>query len=398
MKKWMLAAGLLAVLVGCNMSSVPEARDEAYKRWDHTRAKMLYGVAEEQLKVGQLDQARNKAQEALSLDADYIEARTLLAKVYIEQGHYIMAIAELRKVIENKADLAEAWYLLGVAQEKEGRLTEALASYRRAHALDDSHLAAVIAAAEVMVAMGRIKDAQFYLEGYTHLAGDEVGMYELAARLAMIRRQYDKAAKYYQQALDVDYKNLRYRERMGRAQYFAGQHAQARETFVALLASKQYAAPAWMYTMLGDCYMVENRPFEAQRVYRQASQRSPSAPGVWVNLAKVALSINQPTQAVIAADQALQRDENCLDATLVLGYALLRQMQVSRAIGVLTQATAVHPASGMLQCVLGQAHAAAGDYALAVQCYAKAAKLEPKSTLARELLAGADVKELSKID
>ncbi|MCK4601864.1 MAG: tetratricopeptide repeat protein [Phycisphaerae bacterium] len=397
MKKSITLVIILAAVAGCG-NSVPEARQEAYKRWYHARARMLYGVAVEHFKVGQLGRASNRAQEALTLEADYHEARLLLGKVYIEQGHYAAAAEQLDKVRQDKPTCDEVHYLLAVAQEKQGRLEEALANYRRAYALDNRNIAPVMAAAEVLVALRRTREAQLYIESYIVNAGEEPGMYEIAGRLAMMQRQYDKAADYYEQALDLDCRNVRYREALARSQVFAGRDDKAVRTFVDLLAQKDYTPRAWVYTMLGDCYMSLGRPRDAKKVYQQASKLRPASPGIWTSIAKAALAVGDAPRAILSARQALQLDAGSLDATLVLGYALLRNRQVTRAVSVLNQATALHPQNGMLRCVMGLAYAAAGNNNRARQCYGHALRIEPENQLARELLNGSGAKELSKLD
>jgi len=391
----MIIATTLGAVAGCQ-ANVPEARQEAYKRWYQTRAQMLYGVAVEHFKVGQLDLARNKATEALALDEEHFEARMLLGKVLIEQGHHKLAIAELNKARDAKPKLTRVCYLLGVAQEKDGRFAEALESYRRAYALDNTNVAAVLAAAEVLVLMGRVREAQLYAESYLSLASEEPGLYELAGRLAMMSRQYEKAVEYYQMLCDLAYKNVRYKEALGRAQYFAGKFDRAMETFTALLGTSGYSGPAWLHTMLGDCYLATGRCSEARDSYYKATQLTPSDAGVWANLAKAALTLGDNHRAILSARQSLQLTPNSLDATLVLGYAMLRTGQVARVVSLLTQATAAHPENVALRCLLGRAHAAAGNEAEAMRCYGAALKFDPSNRLARELLAGAGQKKLSK--
>lgn len=398
MKKVIVAAIVLAALAGCNTKSVPEAKKEAYHRWYNTRAKMLCSVAGEHLKVGQLKKARNRATEALSLNKNLHEARTLLAKVYIEQGEYDAAIVELTTVREATPTSSRVHYLLGVALEKRGKFEEALQRYRHAYALDDSSISPVLAAAEVLVAMSRIHEAQLYIESYMVKAYEEPGMYEIAGRLAMMQKQYDKAGEYYEQASDLNCRNVRYREALGRARFFSGKYRKALAVFEGLQEEKEYVAQAWLHAMQGDCYMALGRLRDARTSYQQASRLDKNSPGTWASLAKVALAMNDAPRAILSARQALQLDGRSLDATIVLGYALLKNRQVTRAVSVLTQATSIHPDSSIIYCVLGMAHAQDGDDELAGKCYSRALNIEPDNQLAQALSGGRGVAKLSKRD
>lgn len=388
MKRLIVMAMVLGGLAGCNLKSVPEARKEAYSRWYGARARILYGVALEHFKVGQLDKARVKASEALALDEDFVEGRLLLAKIYIEQGDHSLAIRGLTRVNKDVPESAEVLYLLGVAQEKAGRLDEALTSYRRSQALDGSDLEAVKAAAEVLAAQGRTYEAQVYVETYLSPGCNDPGLYELAGRLAVMRKDYPRAASHYQEALDLDHKNTRYAEALVEARFFARQYPQAMEGLNGLVQSPDYEPGDWVFTMLGDCYMAMGRSSRAHDAYQRATEISPSNSGVWSNLTKAALAMKDLPRAVLSARHAHTLDSACLEATILLGYALLRDGQVSPSLDVLKQGAVRHPDSPELRCVLGRAHAADGNKAEAMRCYAAALRIDPTNVLARELLDG----------
>ncbi len=400
MNKWMLTILVVAIFSGgCqSLRPLPEAKKEAYDRWHQTRAQMLCNVAGEHLKVGQLPEAMDKARQAVALDPNLTAARTILAKVYIERGLYDEAVGELETIARTCPNTPEVHYLLGVAQEKAGRLPEALVCYNRAAALDAEHLDAVKAAAEVHVAMGNPRMAMLLVESRVRAATDDPGMFELAGRIALMNDEPAQAAKYFQQARDLDFRNVRYHENLAQAQHQAGQHEAAAETLRELMTHKDYKAPAWLYAMLGDSYLSAGQNDKARDAYWQASELDPASPGIWVKIAKAALATGDMSRAVLASQHAMQLQPDGLEAVLVLGYALLRDGQTARSIRVLTQASAAHPESGMLLCLLGRAHAQAGDEAQAMRCYAGAVKLDPQDVVARALLAGEGVRKLTKTE
>lgn len=396
-KRWIAIALAALCLAGCQ-TSVPEATQEAYERWDEARAKVLYGVAREHLSVGQLDQARRKAVAALALKEDYHLARTLLAKVYIEQGHYGAAIGQLKQVLDARPKAAGVYYLVGVAQEKAGLLAEALASYRRCQTIEAvvtagmpvmtaQGLSAVTAATEVLVQMRQLRQAQLYVESYLPHGESSPGMYELAGRIAMMQEDYPRAARFYQQACDLDPKNRRYREALAACEFHSGHWAAALEALENLGESDGYTVPVWVHTMIGDCLMAVGRAYEARDAYFAASELRPADAGVWTNLAKAALAIDDTPRAILSSGHALKLDPGRLDASLLLGYALLKDAQHRRAVAVLTQAARSHPRSGTLRCLLGRAYEVEGDGAEAVRWYAAALRVEPENQLAKELLA-----------
>jgi len=71
--------------------------------------------------------------KAIAVDANHVEARTLLGYVELEvRGDVNAALREYRKVIELKPDRAEAYSNLAVAQKRQGELDSAIASLNKA--------------------------------------------------------------------------------------------------------------------------------------------------------------------------------------------------------------------------------------------------------------------------
>ena len=390
MRRFIVVAIVVVVVLGitgCDklMPTVSEAKVQAAERWNATRAEMVYAVALEQFKSGQLDTAAREANKALSMNEKCLPARILLAKVEIVKGRYAAARKQLTTVLEQAPQSAEAFYLLGIAQEKSGSLPEALASYRRAYELDESNLAPISAAAEVLVRMGRVREAQLYVDSYAPKAEDEVSLLELGGRLSMMTKEYAKAAAYYQRALDGDVRNPYYRESFGRALFLAGRYAEAVDALEPLMQGECKGSP-WAYATLGDCYLALSKPALACEAYTEAERRLEPSAGMRANLAKAILAKGDVPRAIYTAKRALAMDRQCLEATLVLAYALLQDGQATEAIRYLAEAAGIHKDDSMVWCLLGKAYAANGDNEKAVKCYGAALQADPDSKVARELL------------
>ncbi|MBN1942589.1 MAG: tetratricopeptide repeat protein [Phycisphaerae bacterium] len=391
-----MVMGLLFLAAGCQQPSVKEAKKEVYGKWSVSRANVLYSLARDHLAGGHVDKACSNAEEGLSLDPESKDLRFLLARIYIEKGYYSRSIGLLQLLVQQEQQdtqdkhpglLAEMYYLLGAAQEKEGRLEEALASYNRSAELDRSTIAPILAATEVLVAMGNVEKAQDFLACQTGRYAPEPAAAELAGRLAMMRKQYVRAAKQFQLACDLDSENKRYPELLASAQYAAGEYAQAGETLNRLLRRKGYKGPAWVYTLLGDCMMARNRYEPAEKAYQKACLARPEEPAAWTRLAKAALAMNHLTKAIRSAHQARSLDANHLDAAILLGYSLLRVDKPDKAVEVLLDAAKAHPNDEIVLCLLGRAYGKMGRDDLAKQFYEAAGRIRPDSPLLEGLLA-----------
>lgn len=396
MKRYAIIPLVLAALVGCENKSGEELRLEAHRRWRVTRAGVLCGIAEEHLKVGQLEAAVAKAEQAVELDEDSSKAQLLLGRAHIEMGNYGAAVTSLNGLLAREPKLAAAFFFLGVAQEKSSHPADALESYRAAFQLDQSSLAPVVAIAEVLVSLGRIREAQLHIESYLPRADNTPAMFEVAGRLATMGGEPDRAVGYYQQASDLDPKNVRYREMLAKAHFSAGQYSEALTILQALTRREGVTCPAWMYTLLGDCYLEARRPLRACEAFWKASELSPDDAGCWANLAKAYLLVGDVKRAVAAGEHALGLQHDHTEAAMVLGYARLQSGQGAKVVELLKRAAAAHPENGTLRCLLGQVYAAAGNRAAAARCYAEVLRREPDNELARRLLSMPDGKERSQ--
>ncbi len=223
-------------------------------------------------------------------------------------------------------------------------------------------------------------------------------MFELAGRLAMMQDQFDRAAKYYEQAQDLDYDNIRYAESVGRAQFFSNRYADARDTFKSLTKRDDYDTPAWVWTMLGDSSLALGHLGYARDAYQRACELQPDNPGGWLNQAKVALALRDEVRAILSAQRSLQLDPHQQAAALVLGFALIRNDQANKAIWLLDKYTKMHPKEANLHCLRGKAYASTGKTDIAIECYQQALNVEPGNLLAQELLAAESSQSLSKLN
>lgn len=386
---------LLAVFtVGCNHPTITESKQEAYSEWANSRAKIYHTLASDLYKNGQLVKARKRAIEAIAIDDTIPELRLLLGKIYIEEGNYPGAVAELGIATEQMSESSEAFYYLGVARERNSQTEEAITSYNRSFELNRNNIAPVEALTEVLVSLGEVSQGQMYLEKHMNHEDAQPGTYELAGRIAMMLKQYDKAVAYFQQACDTDTKNHRYPEFLGEAWFRNRDFRAAARVFENILKKKNYTPSAWVYEMQGDCYTALQKNKQAEVSYREACKLRKDNAETWVKLAKSALLQTKTTSAIHAAQQALRVEVTNLEATMVLAYSMVLNGNFSTAIAVLEKALTVHSEDPMLTCLLGKAYAQSGNKDKARELFASAMRVEPQNIVARELFLRSDDRTL----
>lgn len=382
----MLVFFVAGFVAGCGQPTMDESKDEAFAEWRDSRVGMLLTIAEENHTYGQLEDARKRLLEILSIDAENTPARLLLARISLELNDPKNALEYLEELRMQNGESGELCYLLGVANEGLGKYPAALEEFHRSFELYPNSLDAVEAAAESLVAMGRVREAQEYLEAHMDKAPNDAGTFELAGRLAMILREYPKAAGYFHRAGDFDGKNQRYPEMLARAEFLAGQMSRAVAVLEEILSEKNYHSPVWVHLMLGDCHIAMGNGEKAENAYKSAAKICPEKPEIWANVAKAALIQQQFNRAVRFAEKALTLDSDNSNAAIVLGYTLIRQKQFAKAIEVLEPACRRNPKDTTLRCLLGQGYAAQGNNDQARRQYALGFRSDPTNSIARELL------------
>ena len=379
----------VAVIGGCEEPGIRRA--EAYERYHQTRSLMIYGVASECFKVGDLDKAYANTVQAIGLDEDFVPARVLLAKVLLERGRYTRALKELEKAEKLAAESPEVAFLKGVAFEKLRQFPEALKCYQKARVLDEENAHYVTASAEVLVSMGKSRSALELLK--TRLLRDDGDqtVLVLAGELAILVGDPAEAAEFFQRCLDGDPKNLTVREELAKAHFFAGNYAEALIVLERLAAHPLYRDKVvWVRIMMGNSYLALKRPRQARDAYRTATVIEPKEARAWSSLAKATMALGDLNGTVRAARRALDLGGECLEATTLLGYALLRQGRAAEAKRLLAGAVSIYPKDPVLLCTLGRCYEALGRNDQAVACYENVLQSHPDNRLARALVGKHD--------
>jgi tetratricopeptide (TPR) repeat protein len=86
-------------------------------------------------RLGRVDEARRAIESALALDPAAPPALSEAAQLAALAGHWPAARRHLRRLLERRDRDAEAWFNLGLAEERLTRFPEAIAAYERALAL-----------------------------------------------------------------------------------------------------------------------------------------------------------------------------------------------------------------------------------------------------------------------
>lgn len=275
--------------------------------FDRANADALRNLALALRGLGELEQAEHVAREALAVDPDFAAAHTTLGQVLLERGKREEAIEENARATALQPNSAEAWRTLAAALHTAGRSREAADALDKAIAL-------------------RPQSAEAHaFQGAVHQAlGDD-----------------ERAKRSFQRAIEIapDYEEAHFA--LNQLLWTRGDTQRFLESYKAAEAAKPEAMSircAHAHTL-----MLVDRYEDAERVLREAAQRSPNDTRVMALLGDVLSQRGQHAEATRLLEQVQQKTTA---QSLKIGYAraLLRAGEYREA---LTQLSA---------CDLGQLH------------------------------------------
>lgn len=197
------------------------------------------------------------------------------------------AIEELKAILADHPEVAEAHMLLGLAYRAQGSpevMSEAIGELRQAIALKPSLLLARLALARVYLDLSRHTRAREELEEALELAP---GRPELLSLLGEVERQLGDAKRSVElnrQALDADGTFVQARYYLGLALLDLQQAPDAiRELETVVQAG---SVPPEAYVALGTAYLMANRLDEGLKALQEAARLDPARPETHVQLAR----------------------------------------------------------------------------------------------------------------
>lgn len=286
-----------------------------------------------------------------------------------KQGRLSDAIAEFRKASELAPQLPAAFVNLGAAYLQNHQTREAIDPLRRAVGLNPELVGAQQMLGVALLSQGYASEAIPYLEKAG--AVDALGIAELKAG------KLPEAVTHLQAALKSRPGDADLLYYLGRASGLLSKGA-----FDALEA--EGASSARAHQALGENYAALKRTSEAEAEYKQALQAKPDTPGLHMELGQLYTASAQWAKAEeqFRAESVLQPGD--AEAAYDLGQALLQQGRIPDARAELERAQTLRPGMPEVLYLLGKAASQAGDATAAEQAWRQLLGQEATGALAAQ--------------
>lgn len=323
---------------------------------------------------------------------------------------------ELLKPIKPRSDAEqdrlEALSLFSAARllEEQDRFAEALQLYQRALRYDPTAVTVARAIVPLAVRLDRHAEAVRYALKVVQMADTDPMVLRRLGVYLTERGEWDQAVAMYEKAVAIRKKakktgaDLLLEMEMARLYHLADKYDKAAASFSLVLEAladpKKYAIddelkkillgePGPTYNLIGECFLLANRPSEAVKAFEKAQELAPNKGLLNYNLARVDAKTGKPDQALMHLQVAF--DER-LSSEGLAPYRLLAEVLGSlnkkdELVGRLEKLHASDPANVPVGYFLAEQYEAAGQLDKAEPLFRELVKTTPTATGYRKLLS-----------
>jgi Flp pilus assembly protein TadD len=272
------------------------------------RARCFTRRAGKLLRLGRAERAERDIAEALGLAPGNADASALAAVIRVVKNDKAGALELAQRAVSQDGRSVPALLALSYAQQAHFRLEEALESGSRAAALEPANSVAQARRAELLLSVGRIRDAEAAASAAVQASPADSRARTVLGFAQLARLDTRRAREQLAQAAVLDASDPLPRLGLGLAAIKDGRLAQGRsEIEIAVALDPQNAL---LRSYLGKAYSDELRDDLAGIQLERAKQMDPRDPTPWFYNAIRLQALNRPGEALQELQQSIERNDN----------------------------------------------------------------------------------------
>jgi tetratricopeptide (TPR) repeat protein len=328
-------------------------------------------------------------------------------------GRFAEAERELRALLANARDDADALQLMGIVAASQGRLDESLGWFDRAKAARPGSLALMQNRAHTLFQLGRLDEARAEARAMAAIDPLHPAVRDLEARITHEEGvahhsagRHAEAADAYTRAIDAGLALPEVRtnlanalDALGLAHFAAGRHAEAATAHRRALE----AVPDSPHTQnnLGNALSALGRKEEALALFRAILAKNPREDNALVNMGVVLNDLGDLAAARRCYEEALAARPDSALALNNLGHLLSEEGHVDEAAALFERSLALAPDNPRAAYNLALARLTQGRFEQGWRLYEARFRMRPLSEIRRELpvppLASGDIGRASRV-
>ncbi|MBX3408407.1 MAG: tetratricopeptide repeat protein [Phycisphaeraceae bacterium] len=352
------------------------------------KAATEFQMASQAFYAGDLEKARRHADFSVSLNDKVAKTHVLRGRIFLEMNDLDKATGCFEDALTRDPNNAEAEYFQGVLAERVARHERALNHYLKAAVNDQTNPQYCIAAAEVMVDLGRLDEAKRYLSGFEERFINNAGIRQVLGHIALLERDLPAAELFFGEARLLAPDDDSIAESLARVQMDLGKFAEAERTFARLLTVSENTGRRDLMHVRAHCLVHLQRYVEAREIYvRLTRDQAGSADAdAWRGLGQVAYVLRDNMRLKTAATRLTAIQPRSADGHVLRGLLARRMGEQQEALAAFQIAVGLDQSSESLV-LLGMTQQDLRMIEQARQSYRAALQRNPNDAAAAQLLA-----------
>lgn len=372
--------GLVLGVAGCTGPGkfTREGSSVAEEKMSIIKAGTEWQMGHQAFLAGDLEKALKKVDASLSLNDSVVKSHVLRGRILLEQGSLGSSLESLLTATTIDPMDPDAHYYLAIVYERLNEPGEAVGHYEQACELDGYNPSYAVAAAEMMIDLDRIDDAQAYLESDPMFEHDP-GVRQALGHIAMIQEEPERAVTMFEEATLLAPEDPAILEDLVRAQIATERFVEAERHLSRLLRNPETGERRDLHHMRARCLVALDRPGDARNVYKDllASDEGGSDLDAWIGLGNVAYLINDTRSLRQCASRVVAIAPNRAEGYSLWALNHRAGNDLPKAITAARRAIEADPSDPALRAFYGVLLTDAGNRADAIDAFTDAVTLAP---------------------
>jgi Flp pilus assembly protein TadD len=368
---------------GCrtNGKFTTERKNLAKVKMDGMKSANEYQMALQAFLAGDLDKARRHADSSLALNKEVARTHVLRGRIFMEKNELEGATSSFEEAARLDARNVESYYYRGILAERLLRREEALNFYMQAAELAPNDPQHTLAAAEVMIDLGRLPDAKQFLLSASDRFRHTPGIQQTLGHIAIMENDYAAAETLFTQAQLLAPDQMEIVEDLARVQYVQGNFADAQANLAKVVQDEKFKNRRDLQQLRAKCLLSMERLVEARDVLLTLTSDETGANDIeaWISLGETAYKLRDAARVRMAYTQLISLAPDKADGYILKGLQMRRTSNFSGAEEAFRQAAEIQPTAEVLV-LLGLTYERLNEPKLAQRCYSAANQLEPKAS------------------
>lgn len=306
-----LGAAVAAALLGAGCGSHGKYTEQhisaAKEKMQAMKSATEWEMARQAFLAGDLEKAKKGVDRSIALNPNVAKSHVLRGRVMMEMGDLEQAANSLLTARTIDPSYVEGAYYLGICYERFTQKDKALEAYKQAAELDQAAPQYAIAAAEMMIDLDQVDEAQEYLETRRATFEHNAGVRQALGHIALIKGDKARAVMLFGEARLLAPDDQAILEDLARAQVEVGQFADAENNLAKLLSSPDYKARRDLLLTRARCLVQVERPMEAREILLglTGDQSGSADIEAWIELGNVAYLLKDLQRVRLASTRAV---------------------------------------------------------------------------------------------